>query len=1085
MVTIRTINDLILNALDFYKTAQPELDTKPGTVSRDLLIDGPSAQLALVYQELARVKAAQSLRLSLGNDLDKLGSNYGATRKQGSASSGTAICTFTGIDADISINKGDVVTASNGSTFTVQNGITVSVNNINTYRATASKYRPQLDYANISDEYAVEISVKATAPGTLGNISRYSITTISTSGVSNVTNVSPFGGGSDSESDAAFRSRILAIFSGANTGTALGYRNAVMADDSVIDAIVVQPGDPLMTRDGTQVIIAQDGSMTIASEGTGGKVDVYVYGFRLVEIIDSYIYRDQSNKDDPTDPANDHVLGQIAADVNKTVPQKRIDDLETGVLPDQPVNNILEVSGSSSGANFLLKQTDSLGRITGNYELLRDTGAYAGSPWGFDKLHWINSQIIDLSEDQTKGRFNGQDSLSFVDVTKIGAATQNVSIINENGQVSASDRSSIQLSHKPITNVTRVFNLTTGERYVVASQNPDGTGNTNTTGRITIRGSTLPAISDILQVDYTWIFNYDPSFDFDNKLTNSNPRSATDSIDWGFSNAVRREEAIVQSIGLGAQLTVQVTHSISSVISVNKMAAPYIGAVTQISGRLAIIVPILVTSVVSITRLTDGAELYATSADDGSYTSFTIFFPSDSVAEYGDSVQVIYNAVDVFTISGVSGSFDSNTITLSASASVVPGDIVECNYIANIKTLVPATQLSALPISRDGNGFVTSTAPTTVIGTQPMTFVFSSPGVVEKSLRMAPSRLQLTIAGSISVGTLTITGTTFGRIAEVILPVANSSLTHDLSSPIKTYLGLQSTQSVPSTVEVVRLISAELVSVASGDEVLNVDHTYDIIGYKLRNNTYVKAESIQDSSLSQTQVTLPRTTDNLANLPAIGDHLRLTFYISTTSDVENVSFSKSGILYTNKIFALVNTIVVSSGFTSGQSQSATLTVSNQNQPPSGNRYTATYDYVAPKANERITIRYNCNQIIKDSTTSIEAVRPISADVLAKAAVAIYIDVEMAIVVTTGYQNTSTIVAQNVKDAVTSALNASSLNTVIDSSDLINAAYSVAGVDRVRIISFNKEDEAGSVLSIQAQKNEYLQANNVTVTVETR
>src|SRR5690606_29072568 len=146
------------------------------------------------------------------------------------------------------------------------------------------------------------------------------------------------------------------------------------------------------------------------------------------------------------------------------------------------------------------KSTDSLGVVTGNYELIRDTGAFGGSPWGFDRLHFIDDRIRDLSEEQTKGRFNGQDPLTFTDVTRIDTTTQNIQVINENSNVNSANRTSIQLSHRPIKSVTRVFNLTTGERYVITSQNPDGSGSINETGRITISGNTLPAVSDTLQV---------------------------------------------------------------------------------------------------------------------------------------------------------------------------------------------------------------------------------------------------------------------------------------------------------------------------------------------------------------------------------------------------------------------------------------------------------------------------------------------------------------------------------------------------------------------------------------------------------
>lgn len=1077
MVRIRTVDELILNTIDFYKTTLPLLDTKPGSVARDLFVDGPSTQLSLVYEELARIKTAQSIRLSLGTDLDKLGNNFKLVRKQGSAASGTALFTFNEIEADIPIEQGDLVVASNGATFRVSQGVTVSVVNISQYRATASKYRADLDFVGITDQYAVEVLVESTSTGILGNISKYSLISSTTPGVSNVTNTVPFSGGSSSEQDQAFKNRILSVFSGANTGTALGYRNAVLADPQVIDAIVIEPGDPLMTRDGTVVNIAEDGTRTIVSEGTGGKVDIYIQGVRFVEILDSYIYRDKSSRNDPTDLLNTFVLGQIDGDEDKIVSRKRIDNLEEGILPDQPVNNIVQVSGSISGPNFVEKYTDDLGRVFGNYELLKDTGVYGGSPWGFDKLHWIDNTIRGFTEEQTKGRFNGQDALTYPDVSSVSGVQQNIQVQNENSIVSKTDRSSIQLAHSPITSVTRVLNLTTGERYVISSQNPDGDGAINKTGRVTISGNTLPATSDILQVDYTWVFDYDPGIDFYDKKSNYNPRDTADSVDWGFSNAVSREESIVQLVGDG--YTVEVQHPISSVINVNTFDSES-GTVSLISGRLGVVVTSGVNNVISVKRSTDSAELFNTSQDDGSFSGFTVFLPTDTIGKVGDLVDVVYNAENIFNNNGVNGSFSDNIINLPPG-DVVPGTIVEVSYISNVRTILPQTLLSALPVLRAGNSFNTLTASN--IGVQPSTFVFNG-NDVEYNLRKAASRLQFTIAGQISPGTFTVSGTTVQRV-ESVIGVTNSGLRQELSAGIKKHLGLSSTGNIPSNIGIIRVVSIEKVQTNNNMDVLAIEHEYDIQGYSVLNNDFDKRNSVKDTSLTRTQIGIPSTVNNLSNAPSLGDKIRVVYYISTTSDSENVSFSKSGVLSTQKRYAIVDSIAVSSGFSSAQSQTATVTVQNMNQPSTGSRYTVEYDYIAPKPNERITIRYNKNAVITDSTFSIENVRPISADVLAKASTPLYVVAHLAVVVSPAFINSANIVKQNVIDAVSSALNATKMGTIVDESDLINICYQVNGVDRVRVIRFNLENLTGRVLSIKAQKNEYIQPGLITVDIETR
>lgn len=1086
MVQLRTANDIVLSILDFYRTVIPELDLKPGQVARDILVDGQAVQISRLYEELLRVEGGQSLLLSLGSELDAIASNYGAARRQGSKATGTALLTFNEIESDISISKGSILTASNGSSYTVTSSLTVGVINRNTYRATAQKYRADLDFANIDDEFAVTVSVEATTIGNGGNISRYSLTSTTIPGVSGVTNPSSFAGGSPAESDSAFKRRILGIFSGSNTGTATGYRDTVLADPDVIDAVVVGPGDPLMTRDGTQVYTAEDGTQTITSEGTGGKVDIYTYGYRLQEIIDSFVYFDQSNRDDPTDISNDYVLGQIESDEGKTVSRKRIDDLAKQQLPDQPVTNILDVSGSSSGANFVPKSVDSLGRVTGNYELIYDNGVYSSSPWGFDRLRWVDDRIRDLPEDVTKGKFNSQDSTGFVDITKISEVHQSIQVINENSTVQSSNRSSIQLSHYPITAVSRVFNQTTGERYVVANQNPDG-GTTNTTGRIQISGSTLPAISDILQVDYVWMFNYDPNWDFDNRINSDNIRSVLNSLDWGYSNDVRREEVVITASG--DQRIAEVTHPVNAVVNINIFEEETSAIITLVSNRLAVAVTSSVTSVVSVLR-DDGAELFNTGQDDGSFSGFTIYLPTDTVAQVGDMVSVRYNAINKFIESGVSGSFSSNIITLPAQTDVVAGTIVEVNYLADIRQLIPATSISDLPIFRDGNGFRND--DTSVFGTQPTTHIYESSSSplnnytppIQRNLRRAPSRLRMTINGTISPGVLTISGTSVQGIFNGVFTATSNGLTHDLSSLIKSAIGLNSTQSIPSSIKVIRLSKFERVQ-TTGVEVIAVEQEFDVFGYELENNDFAKRESLENVTLTRTQIKLPNTLTNSSNTPQIGERFRVTLYIGKESDVENVAFSKSGTLYTQNIWAFVDSISVSSGFTSGSSQTATLTVAPQNQPVQGSRYTMYYDYIAPKPNERITIRYNKNQIISDNTFSIERTRPIGSDVLVKAAVPISVDINLAIVVEKGFETSSTVVAQNVADAVTQAMNAVELGTTIDESDFINVAYGVNGVDRARSLRFNRTGDVGRVLSITAQKNEFIQANTVLVEIEER
>jgi hypothetical protein len=151
----------------------------------------------------------------------------------------------------------------------------------------------------------------------------------------------------------------------------------------------------------------------------------------------------------------------------------------------------------------------------------------------------------------------------------------------------------------------------------------------------------------------------------------------------------------------------------------------------------------------------------------------------------------------------------------------------------------------------------------------------------------------------------------------------------------------------------------------------------------------------------------------------------------------------------------------------------------------GSRYKIYYDYLAPKTNERIIIRYNYNKLISDVTFSLENTRPINADVLARQAKQVLLDLTMNVVIADDFKSSSTTVLQNLRDKLVSTINSNELNQIIDTTTLINAAQSVSGIARARILYFNKTGLQGQVISVQAQKDEYLVANNIILNTETR
>ena len=67
MARFKSFNEIVLAVLDRLRLSQPQLDTKPGTVSRDLFVDPPAWELSDLYEQMRGVAATQSLaNLTIG-----------------------------------------------------------------------------------------------------------------------------------------------------------------------------------------------------------------------------------------------------------------------------------------------------------------------------------------------------------------------------------------------------------------------------------------------------------------------------------------------------------------------------------------------------------------------------------------------------------------------------------------------------------------------------------------------------------------------------------------------------------------------------------------------------------------------------------------------------------------------------------------------------------------------------------------------------------------------------------------------------------------------------------------------------------
>ncbi len=508
MALYKNLQQITNDILSRIRVLRPELDTKPGTVTRDIM-DPVAEQMALQYRDMRTVSSLQSLLFNTGSDLDNYLSNYGLVRTTTRFSTGTVYLTKSILNQNerVEIGGGEIIeTRGGGVQYQVVGSYVMDGINASIHRATALQIQDHLDALGITDEYAIAVRVQAKVAGEEGNKGIYAIRQQSIQGINDCLNIIATTNGMSEESDEDFRKRGILIWLGNDIGSESGYQKTVLNHTSVVDVLVTGPGSIYMTRDGTVV----DSSGNIVTEGAGGKVDIWVLGEKLATYIETFAYNDQSGDDDPTSSLNNYRLGQA--------------NLVTGDQPRQPVSSISSVIGIiGSEQNTYVEDV--------NYQLVKDieqsvSSDEAGSAEGFDRLIWLTDIIIITDEEVTKGVFHSKDGLAHASVIGVDAVKENASILSED---SVGDGTFIiTVKHVPISNPTRVYNLTTNETYIVVSY-------VSSTGKITVTGIKAPQANDFLQVDYIWIHSFDNLTEYiydedenaidwsnDGKLTHSN-----------------------------------------------------------------------------------------------------------------------------------------------------------------------------------------------------------------------------------------------------------------------------------------------------------------------------------------------------------------------------------------------------------------------------------------------------------------------------------------------------------------------------------------------------------------------------------
>ena len=261
---IRFVVDYVYRSASFSTLLAIDDPTFSGT---SVSVDSSSYK-SLMRQALF-LPSNDSVQNIIDLSFDRLASNFGVTRKQGTPARGEAVFfTRTQPTADLRIPLGTVVSSGSVEFRTTTQGY-IPLNGF------ASYYNP------LNNRYEVTIPIKASSAGAISNVTAGEINSIVSDirGLE-VVNTAETYGGLDLESNLALSIRAQQAISSIDTGTAQGYYSLISNAPNVISASVVTAGDPLMNRD-------VDPTTGLHS---GGKVDIWVQGEQDNYVTDTFAF---------------------------------------------------------------------------------------------------------------------------------------------------------------------------------------------------------------------------------------------------------------------------------------------------------------------------------------------------------------------------------------------------------------------------------------------------------------------------------------------------------------------------------------------------------------------------------------------------------------------------------------------------------------------------------------------------------------------------------------------------------------------------------------------------------------------------
>jgi len=289
-----------------------------------------------------------NLQLLIDEQFDKFGSNYNLTRKGTTYSIGSVVF-YTEVRPTNDILIVDNTIVSTLANYDLNRR---AVNFVIKGTKILSSDNPDIYYNPTTKRYEIQADIEAQIAGENGNVPAGSITVAQNVAPSvRVNNEVPTRYGNNRESNQEFSDRIKVAKFDYDSGTEGGYNSVSMDVTGVIQARVEIAGDPLMMRD----YDATD------NKHIGGKVDIYIRGTRLMQMIDQVAFSYEYPTDTYGNKVGEPFYISDASDF-------RLRCKNQSVNVDNPIVSVSKVRNITLGKDYSLANLQIIGE--GNTILL-------------------------------------------------------------------------------------------------------------------------------------------------------------------------------------------------------------------------------------------------------------------------------------------------------------------------------------------------------------------------------------------------------------------------------------------------------------------------------------------------------------------------------------------------------------------------------------------------------------------------------------------------------------------------------------------------------------------------------------------